>query len=386
MQVTITDVPAFEKALSVAAAAITRKVSIPILSHLLVRVLVDGRVIVAGTDLETSAEAECAGDVMVPGSIAVPAKAFQQAVGSVKGTITLTRGKDETLALVSGGLKMKISGLAAADFPALPFAEPAAEMALIDHEDLLAMIDRVSFAMGRAGGRYWLEGALLAMRKDRLCMVATDGNRMAWAQGRPGRIPGPSPDLMIPAGAVDALQRALPGTETGKLTLAATASSAMFLSPTRRVAAKLPSSQFPQAWESVLVAPAGGAIRFDRAILATALDRAMLAVTRGDDVPVHIERTAAGTRVRVTDTMILFREEIESGGLVNDPPPINVSFNGYFLKPFLALEDGPSILMTVRSDTGALHFQHGIGDGTPNDPFRPVLTSHYVLMPMADKK
>src|SRR5262249_28449581 len=86
--------------------------------------------------------------------------------------------------IACGSARFRLAGLDAADFPAIP--APASKGVAIAGADLLALIERVEFAVAESDARYYLAGSRFEIGPESIAMVATDGHRLALAR-RPGR-------------------------------------------------------------------------------------------------------------------------------------------------------------------------------------------------------
>ena len=99
---------------------VERRTTIPVLSHILLRVEGD-RLHLASTDLDVSLTSSCEAEVASSGSIAVQARKFLEIVRAVGAeVVSLTLEEEKRLRIEAGQSRFKINGLAAEDFPTLP--------------------------------------------------------------------------------------------------------------------------------------------------------------------------------------------------------------------------------------------------------------------------
>lgn len=157
---------------------VERRTTIPVLSHLLLRV--EGEQLhLAATDLDVSLTSSVDGEARGSFAIAVQAKKFIDIVRSVAGgEVRLLRDDERALVIESGAARFKIHGLPATDFPTLPAVEPRAEIT-VPLARLRRMIGKVLFAVSSEETRFQLSGALLRIKNGGLELVATDGHRLA---------------------------------------------------------------------------------------------------------------------------------------------------------------------------------------------------------------
>lgn len=157
---------------------VERKSTIPVLSHLLLKVKGD-KLHLAATDLDVSLTSWCEADAAEDGALAVQARKFMEIVRAVGGpTIDLSSDDSNALTIVSGKSRFKIHGLSAEDFPTLPEVGEAFDLA-IGFPQFKRMVSKVFFAVSAEESRFQLNGALLKTKDEALEMVATDGHRLA---------------------------------------------------------------------------------------------------------------------------------------------------------------------------------------------------------------
>jgi DNA polymerase-3 subunit beta len=169
------------KELSFVRSAVEKNATIPILSHFLLEA--DGFGLrISATDLEIAARTACPAKVKTKGSAVVPGFRFLDIIRSAtEGEIRCRALENNCLNVTYGRSSFKLVGLPKEDFPKLPSApEPLAK---IDAALLADCVEKTAFAMSAEESRYFLNGALLKLRDDGVTMVATDGHRLALAEG-----------------------------------------------------------------------------------------------------------------------------------------------------------------------------------------------------------
>ena len=121
-------------------------------------------------------------EVGQPGEALIPADKLNAIVReSIDATITLAAEGD--VAEVTGSdSKFKIYGHPAGDFPAkIDF--PGKPDFTINAGDLHRLVAQTLFATARENSRYAINGVLFERTGNKLCVVATDGHRLALAKG-----------------------------------------------------------------------------------------------------------------------------------------------------------------------------------------------------------
>lgn len=170
-----------------------RRHTMPILSHALITAGPKsgptgnpGLTFVA-SDLEIVIRCAQSLDVKEAGAVALPAKKlFDIAKVLPKGSVTVTGREGNYVEISAGRGHFRLAGLGSEEFPEMP-ERPKQKPVSVDSETFRRLVDRVSaFATGDET-RYNLSGVLLEKQEGeggpRLRMVATDGHRLAIADG-----------------------------------------------------------------------------------------------------------------------------------------------------------------------------------------------------------
>ncbi len=184
---------------------VERKSTIPVLSHLLLRVR-DGKLHLAATDLDVSLTSWCEAEQSEDGALAVQARKFVEIVRAVNApTLDLSSEGSGALRISAGKSKFKIHGLSAEDFPTLPEVDSGDQLTL-PYAQFKGMISRVFYAVSAEESRFQLNGALLKAKENALEMVATDGHRLALVE-RSHQGVTKADGVLIPRKALHELQR-----------------------------------------------------------------------------------------------------------------------------------------------------------------------------------
>ena len=157
--------------------------TIPVLSHLLLRVR-DDRLELSATDLDVSLTSSCPAEEgsCEPGATAVQARKLLEIVRALgDGVVELSTGESNSLHIVAGSSRFRINGLSAEDFPTLAAVDPESASAAFEapFAELKRMIGKVIFAVSAEESRFQLNGALLKLKDGAVELVATDGHRLA---------------------------------------------------------------------------------------------------------------------------------------------------------------------------------------------------------------
>jgi DNA polymerase-3 subunit beta len=164
--------------LSKMGGVVERRQTLPILGNLLLTTN-EGYVQVTGTDLEMEVRARTTADIVEPGEITLPARKLIDICRALPGGMEVSlKVERDRASLVAGRSRFLLSTLPAKDFPTM---ESHAGIDSIDLEQrtLKYLLGKTAFAMANQDVRYYLNGLLLEVKRDRLRTVATDGHRLA---------------------------------------------------------------------------------------------------------------------------------------------------------------------------------------------------------------
>ncbi|MGQ9650500.1 MAG: DNA polymerase III subunit beta [Phycisphaerae bacterium] len=171
---------------------------------------VDGSLLIGATDLEVALRGEVRQvEVKRPGALLVPAdKLLQIARECAEETLAI---ESEELACHIRGADshFEIYGQDPKDFPPVPDLEGTPDLE-VQGPVLASLIERTLFAVARENTRYAISGILWQARGRRLSLVATDGRRLAEANGVVTKAAGELPRMIVPAKTMQVVQRVLP--------------------------------------------------------------------------------------------------------------------------------------------------------------------------------
>jgi len=158
---------------------VERRHTMPILANVLIETN-KGDVHVTATDLEVGVRARLKGEVAGDGSITVNAKKLYEIVREApEESVELKRLENDWVEVKSGKTLFKIVGMDAKEFPQFP-AFAAEQLLPVPVQLLHEMIEKTLFAVSTDETRHNLNGVYLVEREaGKLCMVSTDGHRLA---------------------------------------------------------------------------------------------------------------------------------------------------------------------------------------------------------------
>jgi DNA polymerase-3 subunit beta len=172
------------KPLQLVIGVVERRQTLPILSNVLFS-LSDKNLSITGTDLEVEIVGLTAvSDSEEEGSVTISARKTLDICRSLPEGATLKFSSSEGKASIqSGKSKFMLSTLPASEFPTVDEGEKSLEFSVLG-KDLQKLIESTSFAMAQQDVRYYLNGMLWELTSGQIRTVATDGHRMALADGK----------------------------------------------------------------------------------------------------------------------------------------------------------------------------------------------------------
>ena len=172
------------KPLQLVIGVVERRQTLPILSNVLFS-LSDKNLSITGTDLEVEIVGLTAvSDSEEEGSVTISARKTLDICRSLPEGATLKFSSSEGKAAIqSGKSKFMLSTLPASEFPTVDEGEKSLEFS-VSGKDLQKLIESTSFAMAQQDVRYYLNGMLWELTSGQIRTVATDGHRMALADGK----------------------------------------------------------------------------------------------------------------------------------------------------------------------------------------------------------
>lgn len=165
--------------LSTVSRAVSPRSTYPILANVLVSAE-DGRLRLSATDREVGITAWIGAKIEEPGATTVPARTFNDLVGTLPSeTIDMELAlRTQTLHLRAGRSNAEIKGIDAQEFPPMPEPDDG-EGVELPVDDLKDMIHQVVFAASHDDARPVLTGVLVTVEEKTLTMAAADGFRLS---------------------------------------------------------------------------------------------------------------------------------------------------------------------------------------------------------------
>ena len=201
------------QALGIVARAVSTRTAVQVLLGVLLRTE-EGRLHLAGTDMELSLRASLEADVDDEGAVVVPGRLLVDLARLLpQGDVTIEHRADEGVVRIDcGPASYRLFTYSVEDFPRLPELD-ALQTFSVDRQTFLDTVARVSRSASRDESRPVLTGILVRFEAGRLVMAATDSYRLSVKETQ---LDGDAPALeaIIPARALAELGRVAQAGET----------------------------------------------------------------------------------------------------------------------------------------------------------------------------
>jgi DNA polymerase-3 subunit beta len=194
-----------QKALNV----VPGKTPLPTLSNFLIEVE-ETKLKISATDLDISITTSIPIKSTKKGSLTIPARTFADIIREAPETEIEINITDERLEMKIDRGTYKISGTSSEEYPKIPSAQVAKEIN-VPGETIVRMIKKVGFAVSTDETRPALNGILWQSSGDMMCMVATDGHRLAKISIQNTKLKGLHKDIIIPPKALNLLVKLYQG-------------------------------------------------------------------------------------------------------------------------------------------------------------------------------
>lgn len=361
MKLTVSTAMLLEALRKVVSVVSTRS-TIPVLANVLL-VGKDNQLSLSTTDLEVSITTTLDANIEREGEITLPAKKFNQIIGSLPGG-DVTLDTDDTATNIScGPASFKVMGLEATEFPKESDFEEDRKVTFPSLE-FGKTLRKISYAVSVDQTRLVLNGLLLSIRDGNFIAVATDGRRLALVEKiLEDADSAEDGDVILPIKVVHELERLLD--EEGEVIIRQSEARASFNFGSTTLVTKLVEGSYPN-YRQVIPASFKNSVTLPREKFLEVLNRVSVVVTENGS-SVKMDLGEDNLKLSASSTDVGEAEEPIEVSFQGDP--VNIAFNPQFLRdPLKQLEADD---MTIRF----------------NDEFKPVVLLGdegflYVIMPM----
>lgn len=353
------------KPLQVVGGVIERRQTKPVLANILLE-LEGGRLTLTASDLEVELVSGIDQESEQGGRLTVPGRKFIDICKSLPEGAEFQFSQDgERIKIQSGKSRFTLSTLPAEDFPLIEDIKDSVDVS-ISERDLKHIIAATQFSMAQQDVRYYLNGLLLEVSRDKVTAVATDGHRLSMsASGADASIENPM-QIIVPRKGVQEIARLLEDSDQvlklriGNNHIRVEKDDLVFTS-------KLVDGKFPD-YQRVVPVGLGNVVIAERDKLRNALTR----------TSILSNEKYRGIRIHLTENNL--QAMAHNPELEEAEENIPVEYQGAELEIGFNVNYIIDALGAVQTDNVELHF----GDSNSSCLILPAdsASSKYVVMPM----
>ena len=263
------------KGIQIVQNVVSTKATLPILSNMLVETK-RNLIRLNTTDLDIGISCELPVETLEEGAITIPAKRFSDIAKELpSGEILIYAKKNQQIDIEGQKCRFKLIGLPKEEFPKFPEFKNK-EAIIIKQKDLKDMIRLTSFSVSHEESRYVLNGILMDVKENTVCMVATDGRRLAKIEKQLQAASKTEVSVIIPLKAIQEIYRNL-GDE-GQVSIVCGTNQVLFDIEGVLVATRIIEGEFPN-YKQVIPEAAPQKIKVNTQKLLSAIRRANLLAT-----------------------------------------------------------------------------------------------------------
>ncbi len=257
-----------------ALQAVSRSVgakNLPVLANVLLQA--EGKKLkLSATNLELGVIKEVGVEVLVEGSLTVPARTFLEVVQPLSGEKLELEGIGDHLKISTKNFTASLNGISASEFPQIPLSSE--QSITIDAKLLHTSLPEITFAAASDEGRPVLTGILTEIKKDSLELVATDGFRLAHKTAQIEATNGTNFRSLIPRKTFEEVLRLIGedamGEEKVEISTSENQNQMVFKIGSTLVSSRLIEGQFP-TWEKIVPTQFVSKVIVDRSELIRAV-------------------------------------------------------------------------------------------------------------------
>lgn len=254
---------------------VSSKATLPILSNILLETTID-KLKINATDLDIGISCELDVEIIEQGGITIPAKRFSDIIKELpSGDITIHVKKNNQIDIIGNNCRFKLSGLPKEEFPKFPEFKQK-EAIQINQKTLKEMLRLTAFAVSHEESRYILNGVLMEIADDNICIVATDGRRLAKINKKLNNAIKNEISVIIPIKAVGEISRNLK--EDGIISFVIGVNQVLFDVEGVLIATRIIEGEFPN-YNQVIPKPSSNIMKVNTKELLSSIKRANLLST-----------------------------------------------------------------------------------------------------------
>jgi DNA polymerase-3 subunit beta len=344
---------------------VEKRNTMPILANILLQAGMDG-VELTGTDLEVGLRTRFEAGIEEAGAITVSGKKLFEIVKSLPDgqTVTFREDKNLMMEITAGESEFKVVCLPREDYPQVPETKFEKRVA-IPVDVFQRMIERVFFAIAQEQ-RYYLNGALMVLKKGSVELVSTDGHRLSYTSKA---VEGIEPEKDVRVIVAKKTLNELRKVGSGDIEFDMDENNLFFRCGHRTLISRIIESKFPN-FESVIPKdnPHGAVVSLVE--FADAIRRVSLfSSERSRGIKFTLEKN----RMRLFSSNPELGEARDKIAIDYSGANIEIGFNGQYILDFLTTIEAEKVRVELKDENSAALLR-------PEEDGE--IKSLYVLMPM----
>lgn len=352
-------------ALQAISGVVDRRQTLPILSNFLFH-LSNETLSITATDMEVELITQIQVQSGESGEITVPARKFFDICRALPAgsSINFEVNNDKVL-VKSGKSRFTLSTMPAEEYPSVDINDSLGSFSL-NKAELKRLLENTQFAMAQQDVRYYLNGLLLELDKQRVNVVATDGHRLAMDLIDTTVTTDEASQIIVPRKGIQELIRLLDGSEDS-IRVDISKNHIRIELDSIRFTSKLIDGKFPDYKK--VIPQVGSQLTADREALKQTLTRASILSNE----------KYRGVRIVVKNNLLVAlahnpeQEEAEEEiGVDYQGPEIEIGFNVSYLLDTLTVLKSEKVVMSFI-DANSSTLIHSDDESQ---------TNQYVVMPM----
>ncbi|HKY31517.1 MAG TPA: DNA polymerase III subunit beta [Candidatus Polarisedimenticolia bacterium] len=332
--------------LNLIQGVVEKKNTVPILANVLLSASTDV-VEVMATDLEVSVRSSLTAGVTRPGALSVSARKLHEIVRALPDSeVEIKSDGDNWATITCERSHFRLMGLPKDDFPTL-MSPGKGDKVTFGVQQFREMVQKVIFAVTVDDARFALNGALMVLEKGTICLVASDGHRLAYV-ARPvegGRPVDRDIRVVIPHKALGELLR-IAEEIGGEIVFSRQENQIFFEMGRCTLSSRLLEGQFPN-YEKVLPKGNDKVIELDRTAFFDAVRRiSLIANERNRAVKVSL----AKGRLEISSKNPELGEARENVSVDYGGGEVEIGFNAKYLMDFLGVVESETVVFELKDE------------------------------------
>ncbi|MBS0236320.1 MAG: DNA polymerase III subunit beta [Proteobacteria bacterium] len=365
------------KALNRVQSVVEKRNAVPILANIKLETGVNALKITA-TDMDVCVIDFAPAQIDIPGSTTVPVSLLYEIARRLPDSAMIEMAMNEDsgrsqLHITVGSSNFTLPCLPVTDFPNFE-TTPCEHKFAINSALLKALINRTKHAIALEEGRYYLGGAYMHVVQsdggNMLRFVATDGHRLAMAEGAAPEGSDQCPGVIIPRKAMNELSRLLESS-VGQVEVLVSRNRITFIIGNTTFISRLVDAKFPD-YNRVIPSNNNLMLEVPAKDLARAIDL-VVSVSSDKTKAVRLQLDQAEIVLSASSDINGNATGIQRVSAIYDAHPMSISFNSRYVLDSLAALEGETVRIMLPEGVGAIMAQD------PEDR-----SSIQILMPMQE--